>query len=246
MKAILLAVLIIMSSGPIQAQKERKDAATLRLKLEQGTTTAEGKRTGKWNFYNNRQELELTFDYDSSRINFLQPDTTRYLVRVGEKWMPQLTARAPRLLGSTDQRLDNLLRSLRYPVSALSQQLQGVVVLGYTVDVNGHTRDYTVESSLSPDCDQEVWRAIKTLPDNWIPAICAGKPTPSRFYLSVKFQIINEAELEHRQREQKRLAQLSADGAHPSSAFTQPRYAHEVIVTALGIERNTRVEYVGH
>ena len=242
MKAILLVVLVSLSALPVQAQKKKENAAAARPKLEQGTTTAEGKRTGKWNFYNNKQELELTFDYDSSRIAFLQSDTTRYLVRIGEEWKPQLMARAPRLLGSTDQRLDDLLRNLRYPVSALRQQLQGTVVMGYTVDVNGHTRDYTVESGLSPDCDQEVWRAIRNLPDNWISAVYAGRPTPSRFYLSVKFQMIDEAELERQQRERKRLAQLSADGGRPSLAFAQPKYVHEVIVTALGIERGARIE----
>ena len=245
MKAILLVGLAVLSAGPIHAQKKQKNTATSQPKLEQGTTTAEGKRSGKWNFYNKKQELELTFDYDSSRINFLQPDTTRYLVRTGEEWTPRRMARAPHLLGSTDQRLDDLLRSLRYPISALRQQLQGTVVMGYTVDVTGHTRDFTVESSLSPDCDQEVWRAIKNLPDSWISAVYAGRPTPSRFYLSVKFQMIDEAERERQQRELKRLAQQSADGASPALVPARPRYAHEIIVTALGIERGTRIERAG-
>lgn len=244
MKFILLFIWGGLGTLPSLAQKAKNSAASRPL-LEQGITTAEGKRTGKWNFYTRKQALELVFDYDSSRITFMQPDTTRYLVRVGEEWKPQPVARAPHLLGSTDQRLDDLLRNLRYPVSALRQQLQGTVVLGYTVDVNGHTRDYTIESSLSPDCDQEVWRVVKGLPDNWIPAIYLGRPTLSRFYLAVKFQMMNEAELDRQQREQKRQAQLAPDGAPSPLAFAQPKYAQEIIVTALGIERGVRIEHVG-
>ena len=247
MKIIYLLVAVVLYPIGLQAQKREKNlTADTRPKLEQGATTADGKRLGKWQFYNNEQKLELTFDYDSSRISYLQPDTTRYLIRIGDQWQPKQLTRAPHLLGSNDQRLMELTRRLRYPVSALQQQLQGTVVLGYTVDINGHTRDYTIGSSLSPDCDQEVWRALKDLPDSWIPAVYLGRPTPSRFYLAVKFEMATEASLAGEQREQKRLAKLAAAGTGLLSvSITRPRYAHEVVVRALGIERSTRFERVG-
>ena len=234
MKIVLLLTLTCLFSLGAQAQRRAKESDQPRL--EQGSTAPDGRRVGKWNFYTNKQELELTFDYDSSRITFRQPDTTRYLVRSGEEWRPQRLARAPHVLGSTDQHLQDLQRTLRYPVSALREQLQGTVVLGYTVDVTGHTKDFAVESSLSPDCDQEVWQAVKLLPDNWIQAVQHGRPTPTRFYLAVKFEMIDEATLARLQRESKPLAQKPADSAG-TPVPARPRYAHEVIVTAVAIER---------
>ncbi|WP_426059517.1 energy transducer TonB [Hymenobacter sp. B1770] len=232
---LLTAFCFIFSTAEAQ-KKPAKSQDAHRPVLEQGATTPDGKRIGKWNFYTRNQELELTFDYDSSRISFMQADTTRYLVRVGEEWQLKRMARVPHLLGSTDHRLLELTRNLRYPVSALQRQLQGTVIIGYTVDVNGHSRDYTVENSMSPDCDQEVWRALQKLPDNWIPAVYLNRPTATRFYLAVKFMITDEAAL---RREQQRSTEAPAGlAAVPSKS----RYAHEVIVTAMAVERQTRIE----
>lgn len=235
---LLAAVLILVNNA--WAQTRSKQLASAAPQLEQGAVNA-GKRVGKWSFYNRQGELELTFDYDSSRIKFLQPDTTRYLVRVGEQWQPKALARPPHFLGSTDQHLQDLNGKLHYPVSALRQQLQGTVLLSYTVDVNGHTRDYSIEHSLSPDCDQEVWKVLKELPDNWIPAIYLGRPTPARFYLAVQFQMMDEADFNRQKRDQKKAAQQRA-GASPalSPGSSKPHYTHEVFVTAVAIEHTSR------
>lgn len=245
MKILVLLVATLTLAVGTQAQKRRLNAAPTPAALEQGAT-ADGKRVGKWKFYNRREELELVFDYDSSRIGFQQPDTTRFLVRVGEQWLPKPLARPPHVLGSTDQRLNDLLGRLRYPVSALQQQLQGAVLLSYTVDVNGHTRDYVVEKSLSPACDQEVWRALKELPDLWIPAVYLGRPTPARFYLTVRFRMMDEAEYGRLAREEKQRAQRApGDAPAPSGSGPQPHYTHEVVVTAVAIERGMGTEQLG-
>lgn len=231
-RTVLLASLLV--SLKANAQKEIPASPPAPTPLEQGVV-ANGKRVGKWQFYNRQQELEMTFDYDSSRISYSRPDTARYLVWQSEKWVLKHPLRAPHILGSTSQRLSDLQRQLRYPVSALRQQLQGTVVISYTVGANGHTSDYTVESSLSTDCDQEVWKALQKLPDNWIPAFYAGRPIATRFYISVQFRIEMEGAAERRPRKGTS-APSPTDALAPAKPGLPP-YAHEVIVTALGIER---------
>ena len=238
MKHILLLAGLM---GPLlaAAQQATGASALAPTPLEQGQV-ANGKRTGKWQFYNRKHEPELTFDYDSSRIVYARPDTARYLVWQGEAWVLKRPLRPPHVLGSTDQRLNDLLRQLRYPVSALRQQLQGTVIIGYTVDASGHTRDYTVESSLSPDCDKEVWRVLQKLPDNWIPAFYGGRPIATRFYVSARFRIEMQGPPERRPRKGNAApapATPLADAAPIPAKPERPPYAHEVIVTALGIER---------
>ena len=238
MKRILLLAGLLGPLG-VYAQKTTGTSPLAPTELEQGSV-ANGKRIGKWQFYNRQHELELTFDYDSSRIAYSRPDTARYLTWQAGAWVLRHPLRAPHILGSTDQRLDNLLRQLRYPVSALQQQLQGTVVIGYTVGTDGHTHDYTVESSLSPDCDQEVWKALQKLPDNWIPAFYAGRPTATRFYVSARFRIELGDQTERRPRKSGSVpapaAPLAGDAPAPVKPGLPP-YAHEVIVTAVGIER---------
>ena len=227
--------------GPLGATAQQTALPAAPTELEQGSF-ANGKRTGKWQFYSRQHELELTFDYDSSRITYSRPDTARYLVRQSEEWVLRHPLRAPHILGSTDQRLSDLQRQLRYPISALSQQLQGTVIIGYTVDATGHTRDYTVEHSLSPSCDKEVWEALRKLPDNWIPAFYGGQPTATRFYLSVQFRIemAGETQSPPRPRKGSPMPTTAAPAAATPPAAPRsflPPYAHEIIVTALGIER---------
>jgi len=117
------------------------------------------------------------------------------------------------------------------------------VVIGYTVGTDGHTHDYTVENSLSPDCDQEVWKALQKLPDNWIPAFYAGRPIATRFYLSARFRIEMAEETARRSRKGQAVPMPTAPmagGAPTPAKSALPPYAHEVIVTALGIERYSR------
>ena len=246
MKCVLLLASLL---GPLGAcaQKTTSASPLVPTELEQGAA-ANGKRIGKWQFYNRQHELELTFDYDSSRIAYSHPDTARYLVWQNEAWVLKHPVRPPHILGSTDQRLKELLGQLRYPVSALQQQLQGTVVIGYTVAPDGHSRDYTVENSLSPDCDQEVWRALQKLPDTWIPAVYGGRPVATRFYVSARFQIELGGETARRPRKGKAMPAPAVPlaGTAPTPAKSgMPPYAHEVIVTALGIERSSRSEYLG-
>lgn len=203
--------------------------------------TSDGKRIGKWNFYNSQQELELTFDYDSSRVNFIKEDTTQYLVRVGEQWERKRVNRPPHVLGSTENHMMALNRLIRYPASALVRQLQGIVVMSYTVTPEGHTTDFTIENSLSRDCDQEVFKTFQASPDIWIPAIYRGKPTAARYYLMVRFRIIEGEEAKRLLAESRsRSRKTDADVTATQSVVVHSPYVHEVVVTALGIERAVR------
>jgi hypothetical protein len=114
-------------------------------------------------------------------------------------------------------------------VAALQQQQQGDFLLSYVVQPDGRTTDYTVLNSLSPACDQEVWRVLQQLPSRWIPAIYQGKPRAARFYLRVHFEMARVHSLE--EYKARSIAPL------PSGPFTD-----SIIVTAIGMERGVRPE----
>ena len=116
-----------------------------------------------------------------------------------------------------------------------------MLVLSYTIQSNGHTTDFKVENSLSRDCDQEVFKHLQALPDVWIPTVYRGQPTDTRFYLFVRFRII-EGEKAKRLLAEARRRGNNSDAA-PNWAQTvivHSPYAHEVVITALGIERDGR------
>jgi len=194
-------------------------------KFERGTLT-KGQPTGIWDYLDETGQLELRMNYDSSRISYRRPDTARYELRINDTWQLVHPSRAPGLLGSRAARRQELAKGLRYPATALQQQRQGDVVISYVVQPDGSTTDYTVLSSLSPACDQEVWRMLQQLPSRWIPAVYLGQARAARFYLRVHFKMAVVRSLDEYKKTHTQVA------APPSGPFTDA-----VTVTAVGIER---------
>ncbi len=213
---------LMLSAASLAAFGQRTGMAP----FERGTL-AKGQPTGVWEYFDDAGQLELRMNYDSSRISYRRPDTARYELRVGDTWQLVHPDRAPGPLSSRAGRRRELQKQLRYPVAALQQHLQGEVVLSYLVDPDGHTSHYLIEHSLSPACDQEVWRVLNQLPDRWIPALYQGQPTTARFYLAVRFEMKDAQEL--------------AQAPTPMTLVLPP-YSDRVVVTAVGIERGRRVE----
>lgn len=75
---------------------------------------------------------------------------------------------------------------VKYPASALETNLQGMVILRFVVERDGSVGDVNITKSLSPDCDKESVRLIKSLP-KFKPAKIDGKPVRKWFTVPVRF-----------------------------------------------------------
>ncbi|MGI4738963.1 MAG: energy transducer TonB [Janthinobacterium lividum] len=216
---LLLALALLAASPGAFGQRAAGSSA-----FERGTLS-QGQPTGVWEYFDEAGQLELRMNYDSSRIGYRRPDTARYELQVGGAWQLVHPSRAPGPMGSRAGRRHELQTQLRYPVSALQQQQQGDVLLSYVVDPTGHTSHYSIERSLSPACDQEVWRVLQLLPDRWIPAVYRGQAVAARFYLAVHFEM---QQVERRPR----------PGAAPTlPAPGLPPYTDRINVVAVGVAR---------
>jgi hypothetical protein len=71
-----------------------------------------------------------------------------------------------------------------------------------------------------------VWRVLKQMPDNWMPAIYRARPTASRFCLSVTFQMMDEAHFKRNKR--------------PTEPRSRTGSAHGLFVTVVAIERGSQ------
>lgn len=180
--AILLLALLVYGS-PASAQKRLK---TVRTNYERGMLR-DKQPVGRWEYLDINGQPELIFDYDSSRIVFIKPDTGRYWLQTPSGWQLQRPARAPRLLGSYARDMSQLGRSMVYPLQSLRTGRQGDVLISFIVGPDGQAHDFLIEQSLSPDCDQELWRALSQNFYHWIPAIYQGRPVAAKFYLLATF-----------------------------------------------------------
>ena len=84
--------------------------------------------------------------------------------------------------------LNFVSKNLVYPAIAQEQELQGVVVLRFKVDVDGSVSSVKIEKSLSKECDQAAAEVVRKL-HRFVPAKQQGHPVPVWFRLPVRFRI---------------------------------------------------------
>jgi TonB family protein len=80
-----------------------------------------------------------------------------------------------------------LAKNLRYPKQAKDAQIQGRVIVSFSVDVEGSLSDIKVLKGIGGGCDEEVIRVLKLSP-KWEPALNNGKKVKVQQTLPVNFR----------------------------------------------------------
>jgi len=76
--------------------------------------------------------------------------------------------------------------TVNYPVQAIKQKINGVVLLSFDVNKQGEIDNIQVERSVNPMLDQEAVKAIKNMP-HWKPGLRHGRPVIVKFVIPVRF-----------------------------------------------------------
>jgi TonB family protein len=80
-----------------------------------------------------------------------------------------------------------LSRLIRYPAEARMKGVQGEVVVGFVVELNGEISDIRVVQKAHPLLDDETLRVVHLHTSGWTPAIKDGKYVRSLYSLPMKF-----------------------------------------------------------
>lgn len=94
----------------------------------------------------------------------------------------------PEFPGGIVQFMKWLKRNLNYPNLALSQKIQGKVVVSFIVNKDGSISSPKVEKSAHPLLDSEALRVVKMMP-KWTPGMMDSKPCRTMFAIPVNFRI---------------------------------------------------------
>jgi len=94
-------------------------------------------------------------------------------------WLPKYKGGIPALLKYLGQ-------SLKYPRVAAENGVQGTVVVRFVVSPKGEVTDLEILSKVSPECDAEAIRVIKSMKD-WLPAVSNGEYVSCYFTLPIRF-----------------------------------------------------------
>ena len=81
-----------------------------------------------------------------------------------------------------------LSKTIKYPVAAEENGIQGRVVVQFVVERDGSITDVHVVRSVDPSLDKEAIRVAKSMP-RWIPGKQNGAPVRVKFTLPVSFRL---------------------------------------------------------
>ena len=129
--------------------------------------------------------------------------------------------------------LRNVYMNIKYPASARNSNIEGLIVVKYTIGKDGKVKDPIIHRGIDGALDQEVLRVINELPD-WEPALKGGKPVAMDMILPIQFRIENE-----QKSNAEKIAGLAGDRQQEKSAFTdkdriQGEVVDQIVVTGYG------------
>lgn len=78
--------------------------------------------------------------------------------------------------------------NLIYPERSLTENIEGEVIVQFSVGANGMAKDFSIVSGLNAECDQAALDVLKKMP-KWKPAIYYGKLVDYPQMISIDFTI---------------------------------------------------------
>ncbi len=183
----LIILLIAWGTAPAQAQKMRT------TKWESGMMEKRQK-IGVWEYYGITPSKEMVvvqrYDHTNKQLVFFRPsgDLVFNTETTPGEWKRRTVDRPPLFIGG-DAALASYTMQLQYPEEAQERNIQGKVVISFTVDTEGRATGHRVLRGIGGGCDQEALRVAKTIPNEWIPAQIAGQNVAAEYELPLTFRL---------------------------------------------------------
>jgi TonB family protein len=102
-------------------------------------------------------------------------------------------------------------QNIIYPDSARLNNIEGIVVVRFSVSAEGKITDIEIVRDIGAGCGKEAVRVVRIFPD-FTPALRNGVPVPAKITLPIRFKKIEEAEANN-----KNLYQIHWGTAYSSS-----------------------------
>lgn len=97
----------------------------------------------------------------------------------------------PEFPGGIKACMEFLSKNLVYPAKAREANIEGRVIVQFTVHEDGRTDNYSVMRGVDPLLDAEALRVLALMP-RWTPAMKDGKPVSTRFTVPITFRLPKE------------------------------------------------------
>lgn len=169
-------------------------------------------KTGEWKFSDPDTGITKFENYEEGKLHGKQItldslgniilekiyEHGRFISSTGEKQIDEMPRfpgcdetimSGPELIKCSREKLSHYMyTNLRYPRTALENNIQGKAVVQFTVDENGNLTDIKMLNGISQEITQEVIRLVKNMP-RWKPGTRNGKPAKVVYTMPVQFNM---------------------------------------------------------
>lgn len=124
------------------------------------------------------------FAQQSMMVNFMRPGESR----PQDAYMADFVDVSPQFPGGETELISFVNTNRNYPRDAYELGIQGRVVCGFIVDVDGSILNATVHRGPCRSLGEEALRLIEAMP-RWIPGSVRGHKVPCYYVLAIPFRL---------------------------------------------------------
>jgi TonB family protein len=179
-------------------QNDRRNGPYTEYYSEKGNITkaagqfTEDKESGKWDFFNKDGTLHMSFDFDRRQLLHYsgerQSDTEWSILLDGDTLKVKLD-KDPLLIGNEKALMAYIGKNIHYPEVALENDIQGTVVIGFTIHPDGSCTDFRIVKDIGGGCGAEALRVLKLTANFWVPGEKFGEAVTTPMHVPVKFKM---------------------------------------------------------
>jgi TonB family protein len=148
-----------------------------------------------WTSYNYEREAQVIYDYTNKKLidykksRWDNSKNDEYAVINGTDTTKMKLDRPPIDLDGDGKRIAIAIMKTRYPAEAKEKNIQGKVIIAFTVDTNGGISNYRIKKGIGGGCDEEALRVIKLVNGEWLPGMLNDKPVKVEFEMPFSFTL---------------------------------------------------------
>lgn len=127
-------------------------------------------------------------DGKTVKVSYILPLT--FKLKIDSTRKPNIEKKAE-FPGGPNAMVNFIQKNVNYPERERDNDIQGRVVIHFTVNEDGSLSDFKVKDAVSPGIDAEALRVAKMLP-TFQPASRDGKPVKADFYFPIAFKLATD------------------------------------------------------
>lgn len=146
-------------------------------------------KVGKWQYYDNENNLEQEIDMTNQEVVFYKTKFTKHPFKIidGTDTIVSFLGRPPLYIGGTSRITDFISRELAIPLHKPSDKVKGTVFVEFLIDTDGNTSKHRVLKGISACCNLEAMRVVRLLPNEWLPGVLNERPVAVFYTIPVTF-----------------------------------------------------------